>query len=222
MRAGQEVMKAMTEEELQFAISQYLDGMLPSDEAVLLEKRLAEDPAARRVLEEYRRLDTLMDAALPTPQVDWDQMANRISRAVDAADISPAVLPQEQPQIAHTRHLWNWQPMLLAASLLICATVAVVLTGRHTQTAAPSMAQRPEPKPTVVALAQPPVDSVEVLMPDKATGTPLMNVQVGPSVIAQATDIAVYYPEGVPSRPASVAIAGIPSALSDDDSNVLR
>jgi anti-sigma factor RsiW len=43
----------MTSEALEFSISQYLDGNLPTDEEAALVERLATDPAARALFAEY-------------------------------------------------------------------------------------------------------------------------------------------------------------------------
>lgn len=70
----------MTHDQLQFAISQYLDGTLPADQALALRQRLEVDAEARRVLEEYTALNVAMKAS-PLPEVRWDALAQRIGQA---------------------------------------------------------------------------------------------------------------------------------------------
>lgn len=111
----------MVDEKLQFAISQYVDGSLPPEEAAALESRMADNPEARALLDEYRRLDGLIRSETTTPDVDWDAMARSISAAVDSGAQS-IVLPSSESGAAAG---W-WRPMALAAGLLICASAAIV------------------------------------------------------------------------------------------------
>jgi anti-sigma factor RsiW len=77
----------MNDEQLEFAISQYLDGSLPADEAAALEARLNEDAVARELLAAYRRLDALLKAT-PTamPAIEWERLAGHIGATVQEAD----------------------------------------------------------------------------------------------------------------------------------------
>lgn len=72
----------MTREQLEFAISQYLDGTLPPAERAALEQLLAEDAEARTLLEEYRSLDRLMKGASEVPAVKWEKLTQTISSAI--------------------------------------------------------------------------------------------------------------------------------------------
>ena len=72
----------MTADDLEFAISQHLDGMLPPDEVIALEARLAQDPAARVLYEEYRSVATLLAAPAALPAVAWEKLSSRIATAV--------------------------------------------------------------------------------------------------------------------------------------------
>ena len=70
----------MIHDELQFAISQYLDGTLPADQVDALRKRLESDPEARQLLDEYTSLDAAMKAE-PLPAMRWNALAQRIAQA---------------------------------------------------------------------------------------------------------------------------------------------
>lgn len=59
-----------TQEELEFAISQYHDGALSLLERAAVEARLHSDPAARAILDEYRALDGLLRANIPAVSFD--------------------------------------------------------------------------------------------------------------------------------------------------------
>jgi anti-sigma factor RsiW len=71
----------MTHDQLEFAISQYLDGTLPAEEKAALERCVASDAAARRMLEEHVALHQLLQAE-EIPAVQWDRLARRISDAL--------------------------------------------------------------------------------------------------------------------------------------------
>lgn len=71
----------MIDEQLEFRLTQYLDGTLPPEEAPALFDELAKNREAWVVLDEYRKLDVLM-AAKPAA-VRWDALAEHISGHID-------------------------------------------------------------------------------------------------------------------------------------------
>ncbi len=74
---------SMIDETLEFQITQYLDGDLSPDAVAALDQRLADDPEARQLLDEYRKLNNVLAAAPPVPAVNWDRLAAGISASVD-------------------------------------------------------------------------------------------------------------------------------------------
>src|SRR5687768_3160668 len=105
----------MTQEQLEFAISQYLDGALMPLEKAALEERLASDAEARALLEEYRNLDAAMKA--PVAELDgvrWDTVAQRILSAVAKEEIPSRsyVLPR----------------ILKVGSIAVAACIAIATT----------------------------------------------------------------------------------------------
>jgi len=88
----------MTQDQLEFAISQYLDGTLPPEERSALEQRLATDANAQRLLDEYRSLDALAKGVLPLPNFNWNKLSASISDAVatDASATSQALSDEEE------------------------------------------------------------------------------------------------------------------------------
>jgi negative regulator of sigma E activity len=72
----------MNAEELEFAITQYLDGTLPPAQVAELEAKLPEDSAARALLEEYRSLNQTLKAQAPLPAIEWNKLAAHLSKAV--------------------------------------------------------------------------------------------------------------------------------------------
>ena len=83
----------MSNEELEFSISQYLDGSLSAAETTALEARLGEDVAARALLDEYRALNGLLTAEACLPPIAWDKLADHLSSAVaeDAEHVEFAI-----------------------------------------------------------------------------------------------------------------------------------
>ena len=75
-----------TRDQLEYAVSQYIDGTLPPLESAALEERFAVDAEARAVLEEYRALDRALKTSLPEPAVAWDRLAAHLSDAVSRAE----------------------------------------------------------------------------------------------------------------------------------------
>ena len=75
-----------TADELEFAISQYIDGMLGQLEQAALEEILASDKSARAMLAEYRRLNEALRTKLSQPQVDFELFSKNISDALGKAE----------------------------------------------------------------------------------------------------------------------------------------
>jgi anti-sigma factor RsiW len=71
----------MTLEQLEFSITQYLDGTLPAEDVGALEARLASDPQARAMLDEQRALTDLLRSQ-PGPDLDWAEVARDLSAVV--------------------------------------------------------------------------------------------------------------------------------------------
>ncbi|HEV8378079.1 MAG TPA: hypothetical protein VGP99_04460, partial [Tepidisphaeraceae bacterium] len=73
----------MTSEQMEFLISQYLDGTLSGEEESGVRELLASNEEARRILAEYQKLDGVLKTARGAPAVKWDVLAEKISEAVD-------------------------------------------------------------------------------------------------------------------------------------------
>lgn len=107
----------LSREELEYAISQYLDGTLPLLERAALEERLASDAEARDILAEYRTLDATLKSAMPVPEVGWDELTSQIRSAL--ADVEPPVRHFSLRAI-------GWSARLaIAAMLLFAITLAI-------------------------------------------------------------------------------------------------
>lgn len=210
----------MSDEQLQFAISQYVDGTLPPAEVAALEQRLREDPSAQRLLEEYRRLGDLVQLALPEPEMDWDRLSKQISAAIDR-DVVPAM----EGEAPAAYRIGFWKPLAMAAAVLLCATVAVVLLRSKgesvnvpEQVAVNPPEVAPAPKaPGTPAAPELAMGSIQVLQTQKPSGAPVLSVQIGPAPDGRI-DLADLYPEMASDYRSSISIAGDPSrmAMSDD------
>ena len=187
----------MTSDELEFSISQYADGTLPAGQRPAVDAALAADPAARRVLAEYRRLNQLL--AAPPAGVDWDRLAAHLSAAVDdeRADerlARPAVAGRIGPA-------WRspWRIGSVAAAAAMAVTVGLLAHhGRPAGTPVPAGRQVVEA--AVAEVTGPGVES--------ATVPPEAQVTIGPSPALAARAGSGRYAEDVISRTPRVVIAG--------------
>ena len=185
----------MTRDELEFAISQYLDGNLAAADESALESRLSTDADARALLAEYRSLDRALRAS-PVPEIDFAALGDRIRGAVAG---------QDEPAQSYRLH---WVRTAAALALAACVVIAVSVGIRRLQ--APQSPTGPiagvpaqEPKQIVV------IDTSPRTVPSTA---PVAIVSVGPSAAGDRPALARYH-EDLLSRPSQVIIArnGAPS-----------
>ena len=148
----------MSDDDLEFQISQFLDGTLPLPERVALEQRLAVDADARRLLEEYRRLNEYLSHDLPLPGVKWDRLAEHLSEAVAEAD-GPVVAGRIFPAV--------WVRRVAIAACLVLMVGVTVRHFKHQRIVAESNVS-----PTLVVIGP----SVE-----EADGVVVQEIAVGPS-----------------------------------------
>jgi negative regulator of sigma E activity len=186
----------MTRDELEFAISQYLDGNLAAAEESALEARLASDADARALLTEYRSLDRVLRSS-PIPDIDSVALADRIRGAVAG---------QDEPAQSYRLH---WVRTAAVLALAACVVIAVSLGIRRLQappapTGPIAKAPAQEPKRIVV------IDTTPRTAPSAA---PVAVVSVGPSAAAADRPALARYHEDLLSRPSQVIIArnGSPS-----------
>jgi anti-sigma factor RsiW len=142
----------MTRDELEYAISQCLDGNLPPLERATLDDRLASDAEARAILDEYRRLDVSLKN-MPMPTLAWDRVAEQIQQAV----------AQEELPIRH----YSLRPMRWIGGLAIAASILFAIS------LALHFAQ-PAQKPAGVATITGPAAEV-------AAGPVVAQIGIGPS-----------------------------------------
>jgi anti-sigma factor RsiW len=180
----------MKSDDLEFQISQYLDGTLSSAQIIALEKRLAEDGGARELLGEYQKLQAHLGSAMPPPVMQWDRLEKRLSSAVKES---------REPMIAGRI---GWRPRLaVAAGILIVLGVGLLIHDEPDT-------QREN------------VQSVAVVTGPQAeapSGPVSVEIAVGPSAALAARAASWRYAEGVVTRPSHVELAGGIRTPADGD-----
>src|SRR5438105_9598088 len=124
----------MNREQLEFSISQYLDGTLPDEQRSLLERRFEADAEARKLLAEYRALNDVLRIENPMPEMNWERLADRLSASLADEDL-PAVSYRIRPRFSFTA-------LAIAASVLIVIGAGALLFRRS---------PAPAPRPTGIA-----------------------------------------------------------------------
>lgn len=98
----------MLETQLEFEITQWLDGDLPDEKQAMLRRHLEQDPQAAKLMEEHQKLNDLLAKVPSLPQLDWEAMQTRISQAV-------GVNAKQQ----HAMRLPQWGQLAIAACALL-------------------------------------------------------------------------------------------------------
>lgn len=158
----------MTSTQLEYEITQWLDGELPPARAAWLRHELQRNPRARQWLDEYTRLNRLLASTAPVPQVDEAQLQQRISRAIDRHSGAQS-----------TRFVWTsyamWKRWAVAATVLLAFGLAARMTlrpGGRSEISPTAVAQAPAVTITqMLALStanhQPPVTRIQIGPPDE-------------------------------------------------------
>jgi len=90
----------MTREEMEFLISQHLDGTLSREEEAKVRELLRSSEEAREVLGEYQKLDEVLKGAAGAPGMKWDVLAEKISAAVDSVGEAQAVNEDDEQAVS--------------------------------------------------------------------------------------------------------------------------
>ncbi|MDB5174920.1 MAG: hypothetical protein JWN51_3693 [Phycisphaerales bacterium] len=181
--------------DLEFSISQYLDGTLTDAECVALERRLAEDAGARALLDEYRRLDAGLKAAPALPEVRWELLAESISAAVAESAEERAEKSYRLPSWARVA-----APLALAASLLVAAGLAIRMYRARPDQVVTVPSEQVHPAP--VAFLR-----VEGPQLEKADGPGDVQIAIGPGKSIANDSTLAQYSDDVVSRPSHITVA---------------
>src|SRR5258706_15456669 len=86
----------MTREEMEFLISQHLDGTLSREDEAKVRELLETSAEAQAILGEYQNLDRVLKGSKDLPAVKWDVLAEKISGAVDAVGEAGSVSEEDE------------------------------------------------------------------------------------------------------------------------------
>lgn len=167
-------------EDLEFLISQYLDGTLAPTESAEVERLVAEGGDAFALLAEYRQIDaTLKAAPMGVPEVRWEDFAVRISSAVadQAADDAASGEQAAKTPVRSYRMPWVRSTVVrwaIAAAVVLGTGLGIfVYRGRSN---GPSIVYIPPP----AANHGPVVDLIEGPRAEAPAGTPSDEIEIGP------------------------------------------
>jgi anti-sigma-K factor RskA len=189
----------MTRDELEFSITEYLDGTLDEATARALEARLANDAGARAMLEEHRAL-TVMLRSQPVPEVGWERLAQSISEAIDRQ------AEQRMARISWILRARTQGYIAVAASVVLAGALAVHFLQTPRGSTIPI-----NPQPPVALVVQGPQE-------DQPQGPAVEEVSIGPGgSYAHASSIAPYADE-MDTRPTRVALAAAAPVAAEESS----
>ena len=193
----------MTRDELEFSISQYHDGTLPPLERDRVDEILATDADTRSLLSEYARLDALMrDEAPAVPELDWDRVHARLSRAVANCDDAPAVKTFRIGRLA-----WIGGAVAAAAAVAIVASITL---RDPTGTGGTGPGARPRGEISVAVGPTGPAGG-PVAIAVSQQGSPAVTASIGTIAVGPSAEVASgawRYDDGIVVRPSRILIAG--------------
>jgi len=187
----------LTPDELEYSISQYLDGTLDPLAQATLEDALATQADARALLADYQALNGALKA-MPAPAVDWDQLRARITSETEKHDVP----------VKHFRlNFATWSKVAaLAAMVTIIVGGIVKLRPQNPSINANSGAS--------VAVNTTPLQ-VQISAPPVLAQAPVSEIQVGqPSGLASAD---YHSTDAIISAPSSIWIASGTGSAQDTD-----
>jgi anti-sigma factor RsiW len=116
-------------------IQRYMDGELPEEERIRVEKLLAEDPSLRGSLEQYRLLGRLLSEAVSMKEVEADLDARFGAIVVGAGEQNVVPLRERLTVVLdeffmHRKRLWMPAAATLVAAVSTLALV-LALKGAH-------------------------------------------------------------------------------------------
>jgi len=196
----------MTREQLEFQISQYVDGTLSMTEAAALEQVLAGDAEARTMLEDFRRLDVSLKREDVTrlPEIRWEKLAEHLSAAVANED-----------RVTTTYRISAWwtRGVAAVAALVLIAVGTAVLLNRHH---APAKIEEVATNSTPQKIGENAVAVITGPSAEAATQPAVAEISIGPSELAKQSNYGV--DEDIVYRQPRVVIATERSALQDTPS----
>lgn len=182
----------MQHDDLEFLISQYVDGTLEEADRAGVEARLRADAGARAMLEEHRAVVAWVRSA-PLPEVRWDRLAETISSAIDQEMQARADRASWAMRLVR-RPAW----VAAAASVLIAAGISLHFmlgTGQGPSRTTPAV------HPIRHEML------VEVSQPDRPAGPVVSRISIGAGGAYASESSLAPYADEIDTRPARVVIA---------------
>lgn len=174
-------------DQLEFAITQYLDGTLSEFDKRVLEERLAGDAEARLLLEEYRHLDAMLRGSRELPSLDYEAMARSISQSIEEEE-SHVAEPIRMPIVWVRR-------FAIAAGVMLAVAVGWRFIPHNGSDTAPQPGEMIVKGPTIDAAPDAPAISIAVgpskAMADRGLTMGLVDeaiVAPAPRVVISAAD----------------------------------
>lgn len=147
------------QDNLEYAISQYLDGTLSAFDRQVLEDRLASDAEARLLASEYAQMDRVLKASRILPEIDFDQFAQSIKAQIAKEDDhAPAPLRLPGVFVRYTA---------IAAGIVLAIGVGLHFIPGTSHTDPPTIAGGSI--------------QVKVNLVQAPTSTPSINIAIGPT-----------------------------------------
>jgi hypothetical protein len=182
----------ISNDELEYLISQYIDGTINELDRARVDEVLATDASARAILAEYRNLNTVVKSAMPMPQIAWDEFQSRIASKCDKL---------EAP-VRHYRLTFATVSRVAAIAAVLAIVVGGIVMMRPHGTAwwnqGPVATVGGGDKPAVNTA---PID-VQISAPPALAAAPVTEISIGrPSGFAAAD---FHSTEAVISQPSSI------------------
>ncbi len=189
----------ITRDEIEFLISQYLDGTANELDRARIEEVLATDAGARAILSDYQRLNVIVKSALPVPEIAWDEFSASISAETAKLDI-----PLKSFRIG----FGTWSKVATIAAML-AVVVGGIVKLRPSNSAVPNSETASR-----VAVNTTPID-VEISAPPALASAPVSEIQIGqPSGLAL---VDYHSSEAIVSAPSSIWIASGEGSAQDNE-----
>ena len=178
----------MSRDQLEYAISQSIDGTLDPLAQAALDEALATHADARDLFAEYQRLDAMVKSEMPVPEINWDAFAAGISS--EAAKLDAPV--------KHYKLNFGMWSKVAALAAMVAIVVGVIVRQR------PTGSVDEIGTGSSVAVNTQPID-VEISAPPTLASAPVSEIQIGqPSGVAFAD---YHSTDAVISAPSSIWIA---------------
>lgn len=198
-------------EQLEFTASQYVDGTLPADEAAAFEARLAEEPLARQLVDDHRRVTALVRASSSFPKVNWPRLAEHLSDAVAEANEPRTIKLFAQPWIRAVGGLALAACVLIVTSLGLRSYLHPATGGAGGHKLAVDVGPgTPAVTPVATATRTPIV--VEISGPEQAQGTAVAEVSIGAAPDSQFESSPAFAGDILSRSPRSLIATNGPAA----------